>query len=240
MKAWMYTIYLKTRMDWRSSEIWITHFLVPIVFFFVMGAVFTSVMPETEETLIPTMVIFTATMGALIGTSGTLLPYTAAPTRKSMKAGGIPFSSVLLATLVAGIVNLLLVSVFIFLVAPLVFGADLPASFGVFIGGFFLFLVPNLLLAILIAVLAKDASRLTIVSQAVFLPSMLLSGIMFPFEMLPTPLAAVGYALPATHAMMIMTEESFPLVNVLVLAAFIPALLFLIGVRLRALLRDEG
>ncbi len=240
MKSWLYTIYLKTRLDWRSSEIWITHFLVPVVFFFVMGAVFTAVMPETEATLIPTMVIFTATMGALIGTSGTLLAYIEAPTRKSLKASGIPFTSILLATFVAGVVNLLIVTFFIFFVAPLAFNADFPQSLGVFFGGYFLFLIPNLLIGILLPLLAKDASRLTIISQAVFLPSMLLSGIMFPFEMLPTPLAVVGYVLPATHGMMIMTESSFPLVNVLVLIGFIPVLLVLIGWRLRVLLREEA
>jgi len=240
MKPWLYTIYLKTRLDWRSSEIWITHFLVPIIFFFVVGAVFTAVMPETEETLIPTMVIFTATMGALIGTSGTLLPYTETPTRKSLKAAGIPFSSILLSTFVAGLINLLIVTFFILFVAPLAFNAAHPQSYAVFFGGYFLFLVPTLLVGILLPLLAKDASRLTIYSQAVFLPSMLLSGIMFPFEMLPGALSAIGYILPATHAMMIMTEDAFPIVNLLVLLGFIPALLLLIGWRMHRLLLDEG
>ena len=240
MKAWLYTIYLKTKLDWRSSEIWITHYLVPIIFFFVVGAVFTSVMPETEETLIPTMVIFTATMGAFIGTSGTLLPYTEAATRKSLKAAGIPFSSVILSTLIAGIFNLLIVTFFIFFVAPIAFSAQYPDSNVVFFGGYFLFLFPTLLIGILIALLAKDTGRLTIFAQAVFLPSMLISGIMFPFEMLPTPLAMIGYMLPATHAMMIMTEATVPLINLLVLLGFIPILVVLIGWRMVKLLREEA
>ncbi len=58
MKSFLFTLGLKTKLDIRSSEIFITYYGVPLVFFFVMGAVFTSTMPEAKETLIATMTIF--------------------------------------------------------------------------------------------------------------------------------------------------------------------------------------
>ena len=40
-------------------------YAVPLLFFAVMGGIFTSVMPESRETLVQSMTVFAVTMGAL-------------------------------------------------------------------------------------------------------------------------------------------------------------------------------
>ena len=67
MKAFLYGIALQWKLDIRSKTLLITCYIVPLLFFGVMGSIFTSVMPDSKETLIQSMTIFGVTMGALIG-----------------------------------------------------------------------------------------------------------------------------------------------------------------------------
>ena len=57
----------------------------------------------------------------------------------------------------------------------------------------------------------KDVSKLTMISQLVFMPSLMLSGIMFPAEMLPKVLEYAGKTFPATWAFKAMTNNVFEL-----------------------------
>jgi ABC-2 type transport system permease protein len=78
-------------------------------------------------------------------------------------------------------------------------------------------------------------------SQAVFLPTVMLGGIMFPASMLPEPLRLVGKVLPATHAMQSFSSLAFGLpsdVNAAVSLLFLIAIgilaFFLAGVKYRS------
>ena len=67
MGAFLYGIYLQWKLDIRSKTLLITCYIVPLLFFAIMGGIFTSVMPEARYTLIQSMTVFGVTMGALIG-----------------------------------------------------------------------------------------------------------------------------------------------------------------------------
>ena len=67
MNAFFYGVSLQWKMDIRSRTLLLTCYLVPLLFFAVMGGIFTSVMPEAKETLIQSMTVFGVSMGALIG-----------------------------------------------------------------------------------------------------------------------------------------------------------------------------
>ncbi len=211
MKSYLYTLYLKTKLDLTSAEILITYYVVPLGFFFVMGAVFTSIMPEARETLIASMAIFAVTMGALIGTPSGILEYLGVDIRKTFQSVGIPLHTVISTTVISGLINLLIMSLLIYLIAPIAYGAESPENLGVFITGLLALILTTLLLGILIGLYGKTPSMVTMLSQAVFLPSMMLSGIMFPADMLPTPLRYIGMVLPATHGMKILSAESLEL-----------------------------
>lgn len=240
MKAFMYTLYLKTKLDIRSTEILVTYYLVPLIFFGIMGAVFTSIMPDSKYTIIASMTIFSITMGALIGTPGSIIDYFRNDMRKSFKSAGIPMGAIVTASVISGFVNLLVISAIIFIVSPLAFDASIPANMNVYLTGFFLFLVSTLLVGIILGLYAKTSSKLAMYSQLVFLPSMMLSGIMFPSNMLPKPLEYLGLIFPATHGMKILTAETFVLDNYLVLLIFIFVASIIIILRLRNLRYEDA
>ena len=90
MKAFLYGIALQWKLDIRSKTLLITCYIVPLLFFGVMGSIFTSVMPDSKETLIQSMTIFGVTMGALIGVPPSLAEIYSSDVKKIYRANGVP------------------------------------------------------------------------------------------------------------------------------------------------------
>ena len=68
MEAFMYNVGLQWKLDFRNKGILLVYYIIPLVFFLFMGGVFSSINPESKNTLIQSMSIFTVTMGAVLGT----------------------------------------------------------------------------------------------------------------------------------------------------------------------------
>lgn len=66
MKAFLYGAALQWKLDIRSQSLLVTCYVVPLIFFLLMGSIFTSVMPK-KSTLLPSMIVMGVSMGALIG-----------------------------------------------------------------------------------------------------------------------------------------------------------------------------
>jgi ABC-2 type transport system permease protein len=92
------------------------------------------------------------------------------------------------------------VQTFVFIVAArLVFGVPFEGSVAAFFVGFNLFIVVNLALGFLISTAARSQMQAMQLSFFTILPSILLSGFMFPFAGMPAWAQALGQAVPATH-----------------------------------------
>ncbi len=92
------------------------------------------------------------------------------------------------------------VQTFVFIVAArLVFGVPFEGSVAAFFVGFNLFIVVNLALGFLISTAARSQMQAMQLSFFTILPSILLSGFMFPFAGMPGWAQALGQAVPATH-----------------------------------------
>lgn len=83
--------------------------------------------------------------------------------------------------------------------ASLVFGVPFEGSVWAFFLGFNLFIVVNLALGFLISTAAKSQMQAMQLSFFTILPSILLSGFMFPFAGMPGWAQFIGQAVPATH-----------------------------------------
>ena len=92
MKAFLYGVSLQWKLDIRSKTLLITCYLVPILFFIIMSSIFTSIMPDFKETLIPSMTVFGVTMGALIGLPPSLVEIYGSDTKNVYQANGVPLS----------------------------------------------------------------------------------------------------------------------------------------------------
>jgi ABC-2 type transport system permease protein len=85
------------------------------------------------------------------------------------------------------------------LAASAVFDVPFDGSWGAFFVGFNLFIVVNLALGFLISTAARNQMQAMQLSFFTILPSILLSGFMFPFAGMPGWAQFIGQGVPATH-----------------------------------------
>lgn len=231
MGAFLYGVSLQWKLDIRSKTLLITCYIVPLLFFAIMGGIFTSVMPEARYTLIQSMTIFGVTMGALIGLPPSLVEIYRSDIRKVYKANGVPLYLGLILTNISAYINLFIMSVILYFAAPLAFNAKIPDNPGRYFITLAIFIGVSLSLASIIGLAVKDQAKTSMVSIIVFLPSIMLSGIMFPIELLPKAFETVGKIFPASWGYKLMTDSTFrfenllPLMVILALAIFVRIIL---------------
>jgi ABC-2 type transport system permease protein len=201
MKAFFQYLLVQFKMDIRERGTLLTYYAVPLVFYFIMGAVFSSINPTTRDTLAASMTIFAVTMGAVLGLPAPIVKIKETGVLRAYRVNGIPNGAVLLVQAVSAFMHLLLVSLIIFLSAPLLYSAGLPGNYGAYAIILVVLIFTSIGWGLLIGVISRSQAMATMLSQAVFLPSLMLSGIMFPASMLPGFLNKVGVVFPATHAM---------------------------------------
>jgi ABC-2 type transport system permease protein len=113
----------------------------------------------------------------------------------------VPALNILVIPLLTSMLHALLVTIIIALTAPALFDGVAPVNWA---GFFLVFLVAAFALAgvgALIGVVSTSSRMTVLLSQLVFLPSMILGGLMLPFSLLHGALAKVALILPTTYAM---------------------------------------
>jgi ABC-2 type transport system permease protein len=91
-------------------------------------------------------------------------------------------------------------------VATLLFKIPFTGSFLAFLAAVTLFIFANLMLGYLISTVARTQMQAMQMTFFIFLPSILLSGFMFPFRAMPAWAQAIGECLPITHFLRIVRE----------------------------------
>ena len=230
MSAFLYGVALQWKLDLRSKSLLITCYVVPLVFFAVMGGIFTSVNPESKATLLQSITVMGVSMGALIGLPPSLVEVYGSGIKKVYHANGVPLSLGLLSMQLSAFLHLLILSGILYLAAPIAFGAAPPENPLAYVGALASLIVVSLGVGGVLGLSVKNQEKLTMISQLVFLPSIMLSGIQFPMELLPRPLAILGELLPATWGYRLMLSGFspgllWPLAGVLAAAALTCGLL---------------
>lgn len=231
MGAFFYGVSLQWRLDLRSKTLLITCYLVPLLFFAVMGGIFTAIQPGARDTLLPSMTVFGVTMGAMIGLPPSLVEVYGSDVKKLYQANGVPLSLGLVLSNLSAFLHLFLMSGLLYLAAPLAFDARLPANPAAHFGGTALLIAASLGVASVLGLAVKDQAKTSMASILVFLPSILFSGILFPAELLPEAFALVGNLFPATWGYRLLTGKAaglsglWPLLVLLLASAMLCILL---------------
>ena len=227
MNAFLYGLFLQWKLDIRNKGIILTYYVVPLLFFGIMGGVFSSINPDSKQTLIQSMTVFSVTMGAFLGSPIPLVELYGSDIKKAYKVGGIPLGIAIINNLISAFIHLYLVSLIIFFLAPIIFEATIPENLLLYFLVLALFIFTCLLSATVLGLFVKDINKLTMVSQLFFLPSLMLSGIMFPSEMLPKAFETLGKLFPATWGYINLNKNSFseliirPFILIIILMATI-------------------
>ena len=192
MNGFLYGVALQWKLDIRSKSLLVTCYIVPLIFFLLMGGIFTSVMPEMRSTLIQSMIVMSVSMGAFIGLPPSLIETFGSDVKKVYKANGVPLYLGLVTMFLSAFVHLMISCAIILLLAPILFEAALPVQLPFFFLALAIYIIVSLSIGSILGLVVKNQAKLTMIAQLVFLPSIMLSGIMFPIDLLPDFLEAIG------------------------------------------------
>ena len=213
MNCFLYSLVLQWKLDIRSKSLLVTFYIVPLVFFLIMGGIFTSVMPGMGSTLIQSMIVMSVSMGSFLGLPPSLVEIYGSDIKKIYNANGVPIYLGLVTILLSAFVHLMMTCIVILLLAPILFKASLPTQLPIFLLSLTIYIIVSLSIGCILGLTLKNQAKLTMLAQLIFLPSIMLSGIMFPISLLPDFLQVIGHVFPAYWGYRLMLDYGFGLEN---------------------------
>jgi ABC-2 type transport system permease protein len=201
MNAFVNHFSFEFRTGIRNRTLLLLTYLFPLGVYLLMGLLMTAINPTFRETMIPAMIIFAVMSGTLLSLPDSLVTARKAGIFRSYKINGVPALSILAIPALSAFVHLLLIALIITVTAPLLFQAPLPTNWLGFVLVIILIIGACASLSLLIGVISANSQMTVLWAQLIFLPSMILGGLMLPTSILPAALGKVALLLPSTYAM---------------------------------------
>lgn len=201
MNAFVHHFAFEFRTGIRNKQLLLLIYLFPLGFYLMMGFIMAEINPPFRQNLVPAMVVFAILSATLLGIPDPLVNARENGVFRSYKINGIPSLSILIIPGVTTMLHLAIVATLITVTAPLVFDAPLPVNW---LNTALIFVATTIAcagLSVLIGVVSPNSRMTVLWSQLVFLPSMLLGGLMLSYSMLPVAAQKFAQLLPATQAM---------------------------------------
>lgn len=199
MKTLFYHLFLELKIGWRDRTQLLMLYLFPLGFYVFLGLLMTELNPDFRRTMLFVMPIFTVLTGMVLGLPSQLVSTRESGVFRSYKINGLPLASVLFIPVLATGLHLLIGALIMLVTAPMFFQAQVPLDWWGFILPFLLMVFTCAGLGTLISVISSSAQATILWSQLIFLPSMLIGGLMLPSEILPYSLRKLGMLLPSAY-----------------------------------------
>lgn len=201
MSAFVNHFAFEFRTGIRNRNLLLLNYLFPLALYAFMGLLMVELNPFFGETLIPAMIIVTMLASMILGLPDPLVSAREAGIYRSYKINGVPASSILIIPALGTILHTTIVSLIILLTAPIFFDSPVPSNWGGFALVYLVSVVAFAGLGVLIGVISSSTRMTVLWSQLIFLPSMMIGGLMIPLSMLPDALSRISLLLPSTHSM---------------------------------------
>ncbi|HEY4691436.1 MAG TPA: ABC transporter permease [Anaerolineae bacterium] len=185
----------------RNPNQLLLNYLFPLGFYALMGLVMTQINPGFAETMVPAMVVFAIMASTILGLPNPLVDAREAGIYRSFKINGVPALSILTIPVLTKVFHVLIASTIIVLTAPPLFKGVAPIHWGAFALVALVTAFACGAIGALIGVISADTQATVLWSQLIFLPSMLIGGLMMPLSLLPEALRPFAALLPTSHAM---------------------------------------
>jgi ABC-2 type transport system permease protein len=185
----------------RNSNLLMINYLFPFGFYVAMGLVMTKINPLFAGTMVPAMGVFAIVASTVLGLPSPVVEDREAGIYRSYKINGVPALSILVIPAVTTMFHAMIAAVVIVFTAPWLFDGVPPDEWLPLLVILLLTAFACAGIGSLIAVVSKDSRATVLWSQLVFLPAMLIGGLMIPLNLLPTSVLPASLLLPTTHAM---------------------------------------
>jgi ABC-2 type transport system permease protein len=201
MTAFLHHFVFEFKTGMRNSTLLFMNYLFPLGVYAILGLVMTQVNPAFTDTLLPAMVIFVIMGGTILGLPSPLVEAREAGIYRSYKINGVPAASVVVIPVLTTAFHALIVATIVALTAGPLFAGAMPVRWWPMAWITVLVTFTCSAIGALIGVVASDNRAITLLSQVIFLPSMLIGGLMMPLSILPESVRRFAGLLPTAHAM---------------------------------------
>lgn len=186
----------------------------------------------TSYNIVPGLVATILTMTLVMMTSLAMTRETERGTMEMLLSTPVRPIEVMMGKLTPYVLVGVLQAAMIMTLARLLFGVPLEGGWAALMMGMFLFIIGSLSLGFLVSTVARNQLQAMQMSFFYFLPSILLSGFLFPFRGMPEWAQWLGTALPVTHMLRVVRgsmlkgvglSEALPSIGALALFVLIVA-----------------
>ncbi len=185
----------------RDATLMLMNYLFPIGFFVMIGLFMPAINPDFVEIMIPGMLVFAVMTGTLMTIPATLIDQRSAGILRSFRVNGVPAGALITIPLLSALFHTAVVSTVLTVIGAFFYGALTPTNWLWFIITLLLTTLTLATLSVLIGLVVPSSRTATLIAQLVYVPSVLLGGLMVPEGLLPEALARGASLLPATQAM---------------------------------------
>jgi len=193
----------------RNPMLLLMNYLFPLGFYAMMGLVMTKINPGFTQLLIPAMVVLAAMTSTILGLPGPLVEMREAGVFRSFKINGVPVLSILVIPMLTTIFHALIVATIVALTGAPLFDGVAPTNWAAFALVALVTVFTFGAIGSLIGVVATSSRGTVLYSQLIFLPSMLLGGMMMPLSILPASVRPFSMLLPTAYVMQAFTGLAY-------------------------------
>jgi len=201
MKSLIYQFKFEFVKAFRDKTLLMLTYLMPLGFYLMMGLFMVEINPFFLDILIPSMVIFTILTSTLMGIPSIIVDNRNLGVLKSYKLYGIDKYQYVFINSLTSLIHVLINSLIIVISANYLFNAPTPDNYGLFILLIIIGVFTFTGISTLIGVISKNNKTTILFAQAIYLPSMILSGVMVPNEMIPSSVSKISNIIPTTYLM---------------------------------------
>ncbi len=201
MNAFVHHLAYEFKTGVRDRSQLLMLYLFPLIFFILTGSLMTSLNPGFRQTMIPGMLLLAFMSSTLLSLPNLLVNARDSGVFRSYRINGVPSASILGIPVIAIAVHMAVIGTVISMAGARLFGGVPPARVAGFLAASLLSYGAFAAAGALIGVAAGNNTASILIGQIVFIPSILLSGIMVPSSALPVHLRGLSLLLPATHCM---------------------------------------
>lgn len=225
MKAFILHFYIETKTSIRKKQQMFLNYIFPLGFYLMMGAVMPQLNPLFLADMIPAMITFAVMTSTFLSIPEQIVSGRDSGIFRGYRINGVNSWSLITIPMLSSLLHMSIVSVVIIITAPLLFNAPVPQNILSMLPIGWLTLFSFSGISLLIGVISSSSRVSVMLSQIFFIPSMLIGGLMIPYDILPEKIRIAAVFLPSTHSMNLFKAISFskpagisPIISAAVLA----------------------
>ena len=200
MKAVINHLSFEFKSVTRDKTLLLMNYLFPMAFYFMLCMIMPGIYPEFKNEMIPGMILFALIVSTLLGMPNPMVGNREKGIYRSYKIYGVPLKSVFIIPVITTMVHITLVACILLFCSTRLFKAAMPHSLLSFFSVYAVVLFAFSGLGVLIGVCSPNDRFTILLAQLIFLPSMLVGGIIMPASILSESVRKIAMLLPTSYA----------------------------------------